>query len=231
MKKRIGISWQNDDLSLDRVRAYFLAIEAAGGEAIALPLFTDEESVDLALEKLDGLVMTGGCDIDPINYGEINQYCEETNAQRDTSDFLLLRKALAKDLPVLCICRGIQVLNVLLGGTLYQDLSLQNPTSILHRDPNKEHYVSHPIHVEDNSHLGKALKENECHFLGWHHQAIKDLGQGLRVVAYSFDGGIEAVQLDNKTYVYGVQFHPERGQVEEAPSADMLFKAFVDNCL
>ena len=225
-KKRIGISWQHADLSLDRVRAYYLAVEATGGEAVALPLVSDEAAAVAALAGLDGLIMTGGCDLDPATYGENNEYCEEINPQRDVSDFLLLSKALAADLPTLCICRGCQVLNVLCGGTLYQDLVKQHPTAVTHRDLDRQHYVSHPIHVEEASHLYKALGSAECHFLGWHHQAVKDMGKDLRVVATSDDGGIEAIQLDSKSYVYGVQFHPEQSPQEAAP----LFEALIANC-
>lgn len=234
MKAKIGISWLLDEKLIredKRSLAYIKSIEKAGAEVIYLPLIKSEkEALDL-LETIDGLLMSGGEDINPTLYNEENLYCEEYIDERDTSDLILLKCAIKKDIPVLCICRGMQILNIVQGGSLYQDLNSQRPTDVVHRDPNKEVYVKHLINVVKDSLLYKAINSNTCCYNGWHHQAVKDLGKGLRVTAFDDKGGIEAIELINAKYVLGVQFHPERYMVEEAEDASKLFENFVSQCL
>lgn len=233
MKTRIGISWllpQNEIATDKRSIAYIESIKRANGEPIYLPLINSEEQANELLKDLDGLLMTGGDDVDPTLYYENNLHCEAIDEKRDKSDCLLLKCAIKKNIPVLCICRGMQILNVVCGGSLYQDLNIQNKSDVIHRDSKGEVYVSHPIKVIEDSHLYRAINVKECYFNGWHHQAIKKLGKGLKVCAIAEDGVIEAVELETAKYIYGVQFHPERYTVEKAEDASKLFKAFVYKC-
>lgn len=207
----IGISWCEDtnvDEYSEDLQAYIDAVEMAGGVAMLLPLMT-EELVEETLDGIDALVMTGGEDIDPGRYNEeANANLEDVNAARDQSDFILLTAALERDLPVLAICRGHQVLNVVSGGTLYQDIPTQYGTDVLHRSLDQEDFEYHDINIVESSKLAEIMG-NKINANSWHHQGIKDLGDGLTVVATSEDGMIEGIEKDGATFVLGVQFHPE----------------------
>jgi gamma-glutamyl-gamma-aminobutyrate hydrolase PuuD len=195
--------------------SYFELVAAAGGRPILLPpphsaAGGPGAAAAEVIDVLDGLVLTGGGDIDPAAYGEQpDPAVAGVNPTRDESERALLVAALAADLPVLAICRGLQVLNVELGGTLYQHLPDVAGVGA-HRTPPMEFAQVH-VTTEDDSRVA-AIFGSTATVSCSHHQAIDRLGQGLTVTARADDGVIEAVELEGAQFVMGVQWHPEEGQ-------------------
>ena len=222
-KVKVGVSWNADEIDED-AQLYMDAVTKAGGEAIYLPQIKTEEDAKNALAEIDALVMTGGEDIDPSYYGEEpNEKLESVNEDRDTSDSLLIKAALDEDIPMLCTCRGMQFLNAISGGTLYQDLPTQNPSDIDHRDPNREVFVKHEITVDNDNIVAAAFGGEGTYTVNsWHHQAIDQLGDNLKVVATAPDGIIEAIVREDKDYVMGLQFHPE-AMIDEGDDSFLAF--------
>jgi|GEM_PF-443301 len=210
---KIGLSWMEDINAEEHgedLQAYIDAVKAAGAEAVLLPLITSAEQAQNETGNIDALIMTGGGDIDPAEYGEApSDLLEDVDTARDKSDLLLLKAAIDKDIPVLATCRGMQVLNVLQGGTLYQDIPTQFGTSILHRSVDQVDFAYHDITVKSGSFIDQIMGKTRFSVNSWHHQGIKDLGKGLEVTATSDDGMIEAVELQGAAFVLGVGFHPE----------------------
>lgn len=199
--------------------AYTDAIARTGGIPVILPIIDDPELAESLLDKVDGIVFSGGADLDPAEYGE--EILNETvsiDAVRDRSELLLARAALASGKPVLAICRGEQLMNVVLGGTLYQDIPSQVEGFIQHSD------TTHTIFVEKGSVLYGLFGKDSLTVNSTHHQAVKDVAPGSRVTARSVDGVVEAYENGN---VLAVQFHPER-MVLTDPEWYALFELFVD---
>jgi len=209
----IGISWMEDisegEYSED-LQAYINGVEQAGGKAVALDLVTTEKEAKKVLKELDGIVFTGGEDIDPSCYGEeVLPECGEINEERDVSDMLLAKAAIEMNKAVLGICRGQQLINVAEGGSLYQDIPSQIGTDVEHVDPAEEDFVWHTVTVDKDSLLYNAMQTTELEGNSWHHQCVKELGKGFVAKAYTEDGVIESIQMEGKKFVLGVQFHPE----------------------
>ena len=209
----IGISWC-DDIDVEEygedLQAYVDAVVKAGGNPVLFPLFESLEEADAALDMVVALILTGGEDIDPVYYNEEpHENLEEVNEARDKSDFLLLEAALERDFPVLAICRGIQVLNVFSGGSLYQDLPTQLDSDISHRDLEEEDFEYHDIFIWEGSHLADIFGSGTMNVNSWHHQGIKELGDNLLVTAIADDDTIEGIQREDASFIIGVQFHPE----------------------
>ncbi len=222
-KIKVGISWNADEIDED-AQLYLDAVTKAGGEAVYLPQIKTENDAKKALAEVDALVVTGGEDIDPSYYSEEpNEKLEDVNEARDTSDSILITEALDEDIPMLCTCRGMQFLNVLSGGTLYQDLPTQLPSEIVHRDPNHEEWVKHEITVDEDNIVAYAFGGDGTYTVNsWHHQAVDKLGDNLEVVATAPDGVVEAIVREDKTYVMGVQFHPE-AMIDEGDDSFLTF--------
>lgn len=193
---------------------YLEAVIAAGGAPIVLPPQPDPERL---LDLVDGLLVTGGGDIDPVVYGEstIHPTTYGIDAERDTFERALARAAIARDLPLLGICRGLQVLNVTLGGTLIQDIDDQlGPASTIgHRQQNRQipaDEIGHQVTIEPGTALARLYDNRpDLGVNSFHHQAIRDLGPGLVASARAADGTIEAVELPSRRFVLAVQWHPE----------------------
>lgn len=206
-------------------------ISSVGAIPVDLPLITSPEQADAVIAQIDGIVFTGGQDIDPAYYGEtvLNSSVIFNNA-KDYSDITLMKTALKANLPMLCICRGMQILNVVCGGSLYQDLPSQITSPISHRDPARAAYTFHLINIDKSSRLYKdILKYESVTINSWHHQAVKDVGQGLRVTATAADGVVEAIELESNPYVIGVQFHPEYTLYELFDNLKNDAKSFKNN--
>ena len=195
------------------------AIVRAGGVPVVLPLIDDAALAESILGKLDGIVFSGGPDLDPAEYGEeILNETVHVDAVRDRSELLLARAALASGKPILAICRGEQLMNVVLGGTLYQDIPTQVDTIIKHSG------FEHRIGVEKGSVLYELFGQDSLTVNSSHHQAVKQPAPGSRITAHSADGIVEAYENGQ---VIAVQFHPER-MVLKDDSWLALFRYFVD---
>jgi putative glutamine amidotransferase len=210
--------------------AYLRAVQEAGGIPVLLtPHFTPE--VQAALwQRLDGLVLTGGGDIEPARFGEARHPAvDEVSPARDELEIDLTRRAVADAVPLFAICRGIQVLNVALGGTLVQDLPSEWPDALPHSQKAPRTQPTHAVKVMgEGTHLGRVLGALELDVNSMHHQAIKQLGEGLREVAWAPDGVVEGVEMPgDDRFVLGVQWHPEE-LVAHDQAARNLFTAIVD---
>lgn len=226
---KIGISWAAEEIDED-AKAYEAAIKKAGGTPIFLDKFKNIEEAREAIKDLDGIVITGGEDINPALYGETpDEKLEEVNDDRDLSDVSLLNAVFEKDFPTLATCRGMQLTNALLGGSLYQDIPTMYETKIVHRDPKKEDYVKHDIEVFDDNILADALGgSGKYEVNSWQHQAVKEVGNNLKVLAKAPDGIIEAMQKTDSQYYLAVQFHPEGLSEEGNKTGEDIYKALIE---
>jgi putative glutamine amidotransferase len=178
-----------------------------------------------------GLLFVGGEDLAPERYGERNHHCERINEPRDAFELDLLAAALKDDVPILAVCRGIQVLAVALGGTLYQDIQIEQRAAgvrsrVIHRGP-KHTDSSHRIAIDPGSMLARLIGRRTTLVNSHHHQAVRSLGPKTRVVARANDGTIEAIEHASNRFVLGVQWHPERWPHS---SSDAIMKGFVAAC-
>jgi len=198
------------DLGRERVAlnsSYVRSLINAGLTPLLVPPLIDVDKAGDALAGAAGLVLTGGEDIHPASYGEApHAKLEETDQSRDAVELALYRAARERQLPVLAICRGIQLVNVAMGGTLYQDLPSEHPSTVDHIDPKGRH----ALRVESGSSLAQAVGSPSS-VNSRHHQAVKRLGEGLRAVAWAEDGVIEGAELANgdRSWLLAVQWHPE----------------------
>ena len=211
-KPRIGITtyleptrwgvWERDAALLPRV--YLDAVAAAGGVPLLLPPVGTDASV---LDVLDGLIIAGGCDVDPSSYdAQPHPETVDTRPGRDEHEKVLIRAALDRDLPLLAICRGLQMLNVTLGGTLQQHL----PDVVAHDEhrPSPAVFGTTEVKVEPDTLTGRLFGERASVHC-YHHQAIDVVAPGLRVTARAGDGTVEAAEVDGHDFAIGVQWHPE----------------------
>ena len=193
-------------------QTYVRMLENLGALPVMIPLQMSEATLQGIFERLDGLFLPGGEDIDPSHYGaERHPQLGTTDPERDRTELLMTQWALAAGMPVLGVCRGVQVINVACGGTLYQDLPSQCPTLEKHDyfPPTYERYrVTHQVSIEPDSRLARALG-TIYGVNSMHHQGIAQLGNELRAVGRADDGLVEAVELPLLPFVVGVQWHPE----------------------
>ncbi|MBQ1821699.1 MAG: gamma-glutamyl-gamma-aminobutyrate hydrolase family protein [Clostridia bacterium] len=206
---------------------YFLALEEAGAVPVMLPLLDDEESLKRLVDTLDGFLIAGGQDVSPALYGEETKpTCKETCPERDAMESVLLRLLWDADKPVFGICRGLQILNAHLGGTLYQDLLTEHPSGVNHRMAAPYDRAEHSVSLLRESPLHALLNADSIGVNSCHHQAIKTLAPGLQPMAISPDGLVEAVYAPEKRFVWAVQWHPEFF-FRKDESSRKLFQAFV----
>ncbi len=203
---------------------YVEAVEQAGAVAVLLPS-SPEVAAEL-LDRLDGLVLSGGGDIDPaLHAGGEHESVYMVTPERDRFEIELVRRALERaDLPVLGICRGMQVLNVALGGDLELHLPDLRGEQVPHRLPPREP-TFHNVRIEADSLLGEIYGQPEFRVCSWHHQELRKLGRGLVPVGWASDGVIEAVVYPDHPFALGVQWHPEL-QIADEPLQRRLFAAF-----
>lgn len=236
MKPVIGLthSIMLDEKTLHMPLAYANAVRAAGGIPVLLPANDNEADVMRMLDMIDGLLLTGGDDVDPLLYGEEQRWQSgDICPLRDAYEMLLCRCAFARrELPVLGICRGIQIMNVALGGTLWQDLASQKPDSIAHRQKQTSAHVSHSVSLAQDSLISSIFGNAEQLLVNsHHHQAVKAPGSGLVVTATAPDGVIEAVEDPTRDFFLGVQWHPEQlFNHDRSACHAKLFEAFVSAC-
>ena len=206
---------------------YFLALEEAGAVPVMLPLTDNEAALSRLVGTLDGFLIAGGQDVSPALYGEQTKpACAETCPERDAMESVLLRLLWNADKPVFGICRGLQILNAHLGGTLYQDLLSEHPSDVNHRMAAPYDRAEHPVSLLRDAPLYALLGTDAIGVNSCHHQAIKSLAPGLSPMAVSPDGLVEAVYAPEKRFVWAVQWHPEFFyRVDE--NSRKLFAAFV----
>ena len=208
--------------------AYVTALERAGLIPLIVPPLSNAEAAASVLDSVAGLVLTGGEDVDPARYGEKrHEKVRSVNPARDATEAALIEEARARGTPVLAICRGIQILNVALGGTLVQDIPSQCETTIDHDDEGARNSRTHEVKIEPDSLIAKAVGAEHVTVNSFHHQSVKRVADGMRVTARSPDGVIEGIEsTDEDWWVMGVQWHPEEMTESAEPWDRGLFKAF-----
>lgn len=237
MKPLIGITvfYETRELNKKYIalnNAYVEAIEMAGGIPVLIP-FVEEGLAKEYVERCDGILFSGGEDVSPMFYDEDpRKELGVIDTRRDFWEKALLQEAVEKNKPILGICRGCQVINVFLGGSLYQDIDSQVKDVLGHHPKGvlgDEKY--HRVNIEKSSELYKMFNRDIIEINSFHHQSVKDLGENLKVIATSNDGIIEAFQSEdmNKHYILGIQWHPE-AMVKRYDEFLKIFGYFVENC-
>jgi putative glutamine amidotransferase len=238
MKPIIGITAERESTAPDQpgfkfqgmFTAYIEAIHEAGGLPILIPLTLTEDDLDELQSRLDGVLIPGGGDIDPTRYrASPHPQTKNIDADRDRLELNLTRQAVERGRPFFGICRGLQVFNVALGGTLYQDLPSEHPGSVTHSYPWREFppdRIAHTVKIEEESLLARCVAgEPLIEVNSSHHQAVKDLAPGLEITARAPDGVVEALELSTHPFALAVQWHPEHLR---QPEMRRLFKSFVE---
>ena len=213
-------------------QSYLKALEAVGAVPLLIPVTRQESTLRTLYQHLDGLLLAGGVDFDPAIYHEQpHPKLGKVDTQRDWIELSLTRWALADGMPLLGICRGIQTINLACGGTLWQDIGDQIPEAIPHTFYPDHPYnlLAHTVTVEPGSCLASALGATEVEVNSLHHQAVKDLGEGLQVTGRAPDGLVEGLEGNGESWVVAVQWHPE-WLLEDDPRMKNLFAAFADTC-
>jgi putative glutamine amidotransferase len=209
---------------------YLDTLVTAGGLPIVVPPLGKEFDVDAWLDRLEGFILTGGLDLDPRRQGvPMHSSVQVLPARREESDRVLVRRLLERRVPVLAIGLGMQQLNVACGGSLYLHLPEELPRAMPHRDPTGAAH-RHTVLIEPNTRMEEIYGAGEIRVNSGHHQAVRQVGDGLRVGALAPDGVIEAIEsTDPHWFCVGVQWHPES---ETASALDMqLFESFIQACL
>lgn len=218
--------WDDELESQWMLPGYVEGIREAGAIPVIMPLTDDEGVLGYFLSSSDGFMLTGGHDVSPRLYGEEPlSCCEDTSAIRDFQDSYILKGAIEQGKAILGICRGIQLMNVALGGTLYQDLPLQRRSEVVHHMTPPYDRRAHDVSLVPSSPLHKLLGKETIGVNSYHHQAIKELAPALEVMATAEDGIVEAVCLPSHPFCWAVQWHPEFSYRSDEESR-LLFKAF-----
>jgi len=223
-----GIRPDGDTSRVRLTAAYVTALERAGLVPLIVPPLSSTEAASSVLDSVSGLVLTGGEDVDPARYGEKrHEKVRSVNVARDATEAALVEEARARGLPVLAICRGIQILNVALGGTLVQDIPSQCHTDIDHDEEGARNSRTHEVSIEPGSLIAGAVGTEHLSVNSFHHQSVKRVADGMKVTARSPDGVIEGIEsTDDSWWVMGVQWHPEEMTDSAEPWDRGLFKAF-----
>lgn len=201
----------DDERNARMLNSYARSIEENGGLPLLLPFLKDDESIRRFVDVCDGFVFTGGVDVEPKRYGEpTHPKCGDIKLFRDDLEFRVAERVLETNKPILAICRGIQLLNVALGGKLYQDIPSEIPSEISHTQSEPKTKPSHSVNIIPGTPLHALIKKDRMVANSFHHQAIRTLGKGLEIMALADDGIIEAVYLPGERFFRAYQWHPER---------------------
>ncbi|MGK2963216.1 MAG: gamma-glutamyl-gamma-aminobutyrate hydrolase family protein [Gemmatimonadaceae bacterium] len=231
----VAVSATSDDTlgGGHRVRlnsAYIHALESAGLIPVIVPPLASDDAARAIAERFDGIVLTGGEDVDPSLYGQPRiPECGATNIARDKTETALVRAARELRKPLLAICRGPQMLNVALGGTLYQDIPVQIAGALGHNAKDERSSRVHPVRIETGSRIAEAMGATDISVNSLHHQSVRGVAPGLVATAHSPDGVIEGVESsDSDWWVIAVQWHPEEMNDAREDWDRGLFKAFAE---
>lgn len=207
---------------------YIESVRRAGGIPVLIP--PGEDRTNDLLKRLDGLILAGGGDLDPKCYqGEPHQTIAMVDLERDNSELELTKVVLTKKIPVLCICRGVQVLNVALGGTLIEHLPDVVGEEVIHRRTLHQ-FTKHVVSVEADSKLAQIMGQAQATTASWHHQAVRSIAPGLEIAARAPDGTIEALERPDHPWLVAVQWHPEITAAQD-PGQQRIFDALVQAAL
>lgn len=206
---------------------YMSGVEEQGAVPLMLPLTDRPEELDCFLELCDGFILTGGQDVSPALYGaEPSPYCGTACGLRDRMDRYILLQAEKRDKAVLGICRGIQLMNAVYGGTLYQDLPAEFPSDVDHHMLPPYNCPAHQVELLPGTPLHGLLQRDSLAVNSYHHQAVRSLAAPFRPMAVAPDGLIEGIYMPDRSFVWGIQWHPEFSY-RTSPESREIFKAFV----
>jgi len=208
--------------------AYIQSLTSAGASPILIPLGLSQPALEAIVTRLDGVLFSGGGDIEPERYGSMpHTKVDGVDVDRDQVEVNLLKNVMSKGMPFMGICRGLQMINVALGGTLYEDLLDQRPDTIQHQFVTgwPRSFLAHSIRIEPKSRLESILSLSETQVNSLHHQGIHNVAPGLKTAATAPDGVIEAIELPDYPFGLAVQWHPE--WLQAYPAMQALFRTFV----
>lgn len=232
MKPVIGLSplWDGEKDSYWMLPGYMKLLEDCGALPLMLPLTTDQTLLHQCMELCDGLLLTGGHDVSPKLYGaEVSPHCGEVCEARDEMDRFLLIAGIGADMPVLGICRGLQLMNAALGGTLWQDLPAERESTVEHHMTPPYNRSVHQVDILPDTPLRDLFGVERIGVNSYHHQAVKEPAAALKAMAVSEDGLIEGMYLPEKRFIWGVQWHPEFAY-EADENCKKIAGAFVEAC-
>ncbi len=210
--------------------AYIEAVRKAGGIPILIPLGASEEELLTILEQVDGVLLPGGGDINPTVYrGQFHKTIRDINPDRDRVELFLAQQAVKQEKPLLAICRGHQLVNVALGGSLWEDISDLKPDAMRHDYylTSPRTYLAHSVQVSPDSHLALCLDQTEIAVNSLHHQGVRDLAPEVSVTAVAPDGLVEGIEVPGHPFAVGVQWHPEN-LIDDVPAMLGLFEGLVN---
>lgn len=209
---------------------YMNGLKQAGAMPIMLPVIDNKADAEMLSDMCDGFLFTGGQDVDPAVYGtEKSELCGECSPERDTMEKLLLDAAMKRGMPVLGICRGVQFINAVLGGTLWQDIPKQFSDKLTHCQKPPYDKPVHDVIIKKDSPLNELLKQERIAVNSYHHQGVRELSPKLKSMASAPDGLVEAVYSPNHKFLWAVQWHPEFSYKTDENSR-LIFKEFVRCC-
>ncbi len=232
MRPMIGIVplWDSTKNSYWMLPDYMHAVERCGGVPVILPLTTDKAMIKQLASTFDGFLFSGGPDVHPSYFNEeILPGCGEICPARDSLEMMLFKEVLPLDKPILGICRGLQLINIALGGSIYQDLATQYDVKVAHKMEAPYNREAHKVTIASDSIFSTWIPCNELGVNSCHHQAIKDLAPGLVSCAISEDGLIEAIYMPSKKFLVATQWHPEMG-LDADMYSENIFLAFIEAC-
>lgn len=224
----IGITAMPGEGSHTVAADYVTAVTRAGGIPLLLPATSDERLMQATLERVDGVLLTGGVDVDPHYFGEEpHPMLGEVNARRDTFEMLLIRQAVARRMPVFGVCRGMQMLNVALGGTLWQDIPSQVPGALAHRQSESTTLVAHTVAIEPGTTSAAVMGATTLEVNSRHHQAVRDMAPSLKLTGRSPDGIAEMLEGYPALPILAVQWHPENFAATDGDTVMLRFFRFL----